>query len=183
LALGNALTTLNSDVDIVGKKTTFRSIELAYEDGPFRMQGAFARMRSEALVAPTTQSGFISASYRINRITPYVTLATIRPERRPQPAQLAQLGAPAAIVDITHFMLNSSVTRQNTYTLGLRYELTDTIALKAQADFIHNKDCSPVSLPAMGYGSPCAPPLLWPSVPVGWNGRANVYSATLDFVF
>ncbi|MBP9714061.1 MAG: hypothetical protein KBD60_10280 [Sterolibacterium sp.] len=182
-ALGNALTALVSDLDIVSKKTTFKSVELAYENGSLRLQGALARMDSESLVAPTAHTGFFLASYRFGRLTPYFTTAFIRPKRHTQPDQLAQLGAPPFIVDMTRFSVSGAAARQESYTLGLRYELTDTLALKLQTDFIRNQDCSPVSLPVMSPGTPCAPPMLWPTVPVGWNGRANVYSATLDFIF
>ena len=183
-ALGQAMTAFLDGIQTSNKQVTFRNIELSYEDGPLKIQGALARMNASALTIPRSRSGFISAGYRIGRFIPYATVSAIRTSEHTQPPlELARLGAPAHVVSMAQFTLRTPRTNQNTYTLGLRHELTNTVALKFQADFIRNKDCSPVSLPVIGPGAPCPPPLLWPSEPVGWNGHANVYSATLDFIF
>lgn len=183
LALGNALTSFIDEIQLLNRKTVFKSIELAYEDGPLKVQGAVARITSTSLLIPKSRSAFVSAGYRFGRLTPYATASFLRTRTYSRPEELASLGAPSYVVSMTQFLLSTPITNQDTYAFGLRYELANKAAVKFQADFVHNKNCSPVSLPVVGPGTPCAPPLLWPTVPPSWDGRANIYSAVLDFTF
>lgn len=183
--LGDALTSLVDNIQVNGKRGTYKTVELAYEDGPLKLQGAYARITSNSLLIPRGHSAFVSAGYRFGRFTPYATASLLRTKRSNYPQELAALGAdtsPGGIVDMAQFILSSPLTNQSTYALGLRYDFADNFAIKFQADFIRSKNCSPVALPGSGL-TPCTPPLLWPTVPPDWNGRANVYSAVLDFIF
>lgn len=180
--LGNAALRFVEDSGVAGKKITFDSIAMAYEDGPLQMQMAASRIKGDSLLFPNYKSGYAAVGYRIDRITPYALVSTIRSKMSDRASELQRLGASAGLVSVTSFTLQSPLTTQTTYSLGMRYEYSDTIALKFQADFTRNKDCSPVALP-LGSTPACAPPLLWPTVPVNWNGRAQTYSATLDFIF
>ncbi|SMB25292.1 conserved exported protein of unknown function [Sterolibacterium denitrificans] len=180
--LGNALYSLLDGIQVGGKRATYKTAELAYEDGPLKLQGAYARISSDSLLVPRGHSAFISAGYRFGRFTPYASVSVLRTKSSNYPQELAALGADPGTVGMAQFLLSTPQTRQNTYALGLRYDFAENFALKLQADFIRNKNCSPVALPGSGL-TPCAPPLLWPTVPPNWNSRANVYSAVLDFIF
>lgn len=186
-ALFGSLVSLLGDLEVADKHATYRTFELAYDDGPLKLQGAYARFTSDSLLIPHGHSAFISAGYRYGQFTPYATASLIRTKGSSKHQELAALGADqllpgVPLVAMTQFMLMTPGNNQNSYALGLRYDFTDTMALKLQADFIRNKNCSPVALPGSGL-PPCPPPLLWPTVPPSWNGRANIYSATLDFIF
>lgn len=186
-ALTTSLLSLLNGLEVANKHTTYKTFELVYDDGPLKLQGAFARFTSDSLLIPQGHSAFVSAGYRYGQFTPYATASLVRTKSSSRPQELAALGANqllpgVPLVDMTQFMLATPLNNQNSYALGLRYDFTDTVALKLQADFIRNKNCSPVALPGSGL-SPCPPPLLWPTVPTSWNNRASVYSATLDFIF
>ena len=187
--VSDTLYSLLDDLQIVGRRATYKTAELAYEDGPLKLQGAYAKISSTSLLIPRGHSAFVSAGYRFGRFTPYATVSAIRTKSSDYPQKLAAMGgnfipgAPApSIADTAQFILSSPLANQNTYTLGVRYDFAENFALKLQADLIRNKNCSPVALPGTGL-TPCTPPLLWPTVPPNWNGRANVYSAVLDFIF
>lgn len=178
------MTRFANDTKVSDSYVRFKNIELVYEDGPLKMQGAISRMTTSSLVIPQMKSAFVSAGYRFGRFTPYGVISRVRTDKHHEPAEMARLGETNPVfTDTAQFILTTAATNQNTYTLGVRYDLTDNMSLKLQSDFVRNKDCSPVALPLSRPGSACPPPLLWPSVPVGWNGRANIYSATLDFIF
>lgn len=191
-ALSDTLNALLDDIQLVGRRATYKTAELAYEDGPLKVQGAYAKFTGTSLLIPRGHSAFVSAAYRFGRFTPYATVSTLRTKSSDYPQRLAATGGNSVtipnpplnptVTDIAQFLLSSPLTKQNTYALGLRYDFADNFALKLQADFIRNKNCSPVALPGAGL-TPCAPPLLWSTVPPNWNGRANVYSAVLDFIF
>ncbi len=181
-ALGQAALRFVNDASLTNKHLTFDSLALAYEDGPLQAQMAVNRMKGNALLFPNSRSAYATLGYRLDRITPFALISSIRSKSSNRVNELQRLGASATLVNIANFALMSPLTSQTTYSLGMRYEYSDTIALKFQADFTRNKDCSPVALPMTAY-APCTPPLLWPTVPVDWNGRTQTYSATLDFIF
>lgn len=178
-----ALQELGAGMQLAGKHTTFKAINLAYEDGPLQTQLAFSRMDSNTPLTPNYKAGYASAGYRIGKLTPYVTTARIQTKHSQIPQRLGQLGASPMLTSVTHFMLESPMMDRHTWSVGVRYDIANNLALKMQLDSVRDKSCSPVSLPLMSPGTPCPPPLLSPTVPVNWDGRAQIYSAVLDFTF
>ena len=180
--LGNALQSFARDANTAGKKITMDSLAVAYEDGPLQTSMAISHLSGNAIVFPNIKSAYFLLGYRFGALTPYAVLSTVKAKKSDRSDILQRLGANPAIIGITNFLATSPLATQTTHSLGLRYDFAENIALKFQADFIRNRDCSPVALP-IGSSASCAPPLLWPTVPVNWNGRAQVYTATLDFTF
>lgn len=181
-----SLNALASDFSLVGKNISFTSIGLAYEDGPFQTQMAFNHWTSQSLLFPESHSGFISAGYRFGKFTPYAVISAVRSIKSSRADELAaRMNVPVSdpIPSMANFMLTTGQNVQHTYSLGVRYDLMANAALKFQMDMIRTRNCSPVNLPVVGADRSCAPPLLWSSVPVSWDGKANVYSAVLDFTF
>ena len=64
--------------------------------------------------------------------------------------------------------MRASTSDQQTYTLGMRWDVRQNMALKMQWDAIRGK---PDSRFPFATSKP------------GWNGRTNVMSLSLDFVF
>lgn len=183
-AVRNALTSIRRDIAVAGKHTRFTSLELAYEDGPLQMQGAISHLKSETLLLPDSKGGFLSVGYRLGRFTPYAALSAVKSEKNYRAEELRGRGTGLEpLISVADYMFTSADENQRTLTLGTRYALTHQMALKVQLDLIRNKTCSPISLPVVGTSPACSPPLLWPSLPTEWNGRAAAYSAVLDFIF
>ena len=182
LAAANGLDTLIADASMLNKHLSFQSLAFAYEDGPLQTQMALSHMRSGTLVVPGSNAGYLSAGYRLGKLTPYATISAIRSKASNRADNLSPT-TPAYAVSVARYMLLTGLETQHTYTLGLRYNLNSQTDLKFQWDSVRSNNCSPASPAVIGTAPPCAPPLLWPTVPVPWNGRANVLSATLDFIF
>jgi len=177
---------LASDFSLVGKNISFTSIGLAYENGPLQTQMALNHWTSQSLLFPESHSGFISAGYRFGKFTPYAVVSAVRSVKSNRADEVAaRMNVPISdpIPSITNFMLTTGQNIQHTYSLGVRYDLMANVALKFQMDMIRTRNCSPLNLPVVGTDRSCAPPLLWPTVPVSWDGKANIYSAVLDFTF
>lgn len=183
LPLAGALQAFGNDARLADKQSTFKAINLAYEDGPLQTQLAFSRIDSDSAIVPDYKSAYISAGYRFGKLTPYLAAARISTKHNDTPERLAQLGATPAITTMSRFMLNTGVMNRHSVSIGARYDIAQNLALKMQMDVVHNKSCSPLSLPFMSPGAPCPAPLMWPKVPVDWDGRAKIYSAVLDFTF
>jgi hypothetical protein len=194
--LQQALNSYAKDVSLLGKHISFSSIGLAYEDGPLQTQMALLHFTSQTLLYPEAHSGYISAGYRIDKLTPYVTISAVKSRKSSRADDLLNKGADPSLYDLANFMLTTGQEIQHTISLGMRYDMLPNVALKFQMDVIRNQNCSPVTNPGAGpAGSSCSAPLLWPLVPGSkdlpgntlvpgtWDGKANIYSAVLDFTF
>lgn len=182
-SFANTLNTLSDDLSMLNKNITFSSASLAYENGPLQTQMAYSHFTSDSLLFPQSDSAYVSIGYRFGKLTPYGVVSSVRSKKSNRLDALKGMGVDA-IANMATFMMSPGQSDQDTFSLGMRYDFMNNAALKFQVDRIRNKNCSPVSLPMPGaMASPCSPPLLWQTVPVSWNGRANVYSAVLDFIF
>lgn len=182
--LANSLNLFANDIALSSKHITFTNLGVAFDNGPLRTQLGLSHFTSESLLFPETDASYLSVGYRYGKLTPYAVISAVKGKKSSRADELAGQGIDN-LVSLTNFLIKdgSGLQIQNTLSLGVRYDLTNNAALKFQVDMIHNKTCSPVSLPLTGTSPPCSPPLLWPTVPVSWDGRATVYSAVLDFTF
>lgn len=129
------------------------SLGLVYDQGRLYLQ-AMASHLNRPGDAFDIQSGFLTVGYRMEPVTPYVSLSGSYSEG----ATFRELG-----LDVD----GEAGLTQQTLSLGARYDLSSNLALKTQLDLI-NVDQS-------GF--------LWREVEPDWNGRTEVLSINLDFVF
>lgn len=181
--LAQALYAFVDDFSPPGKRISFESLGVAYDKGPLQAQFAINHFTSKSLVYPESHAAYLSVGYRLGKFVPYGVVSAVRSKQNPRAETLASLGTPAPIANLARFMLSADMVTQHTYSLGMRYDFRDNMALKLQLDRIRNGNCAPASLPIVGTSPPCSPPILWASVPAPWNGRANVLSAILDFTY
>ncbi len=147
---------------------------LSSDPGQWFVMGEAISLKSSGLVLDTV-SGYVSGGYRFAKLTPYLTYARTHTELRAEPGvplaglppQLAGLGA--AINGVVAGLAGSD-TSQQTFSLGMRWDVASAIALKAQYDYIN-----------LDSGSPGMLTNLQPAFTPG--GDLNVFSLTLDFVF
>ncbi|REC94252.1 porin [Kushneria indalinina] len=124
------------------------SLGAAYSSGPLQLQAIWNR---DILADGDTwlDTGFVSAAWRMDRWTPYAMASGTRTH------------------DSREDPIGSNI-EQNTWSLGLRYDVTTHLALKAQFDRIHTR----------------SPGLLWRGIDDGWkDDQSNLVSLGLDFIF
>ena len=147
----------------------YYSLGAAYDDGPLQANAMLSRIRHTSVAFENSRSGMFIIGYRVGEVTPFAGFSWTRSEAK----QLAT-GLPNATAGLT--TLNASVAAvladshsdQNTSTLGLRWDFRRNMALKVQADVVRGTRQS-----------------IFPyrrETPL-WNGRTNVLSVSLDFVF
>jgi opacity protein-like surface antigen len=147
---------------------------LSYDPGDWFVMSEAVSLKSGGLLLDTT-SGYVSGGYRIGKLTPYLTYARTRTELREEPGvplaglppQLAGLGA---VINGAVAGLAGSDSSQQTFAVGMRWDVASAIALKAQYDYID-----------LASGSPGM--LANPQPEFQRGGDLNVLSLTLDFVF
>jgi hypothetical protein len=145
------------------------SAGLTYEEGPIQAQALLTHVDSDRIVMPASWEGFLSLGYRLGKVVPYGLWSRIS-SQHPQVPDLGALpGIPAAaplVAGVENFV-NANPDNQSTVAAGVRWNLLAKAALKCQVDRVQTR----------------LPNSLWDQAQPGWNGRATVLSAALDFVF
>jgi hypothetical protein len=169
---------LNASVPFSGFGTRYAGIGAGWEHGPWMLQGELARVTSDFKTLAGTL-GYFSTAYRIGSVTLFGTLSQVRPSHDaasnpnwmtqlvgagvplPQALEAQVLGSAAAAA------INSMRMDQRSVAAGMRWDMTPQLALKLQWDRFQVR--------ANGSG-------LWGNGTAS-PGRADVYSASLNFVF
>lgn len=152
---------------LAGTLTRFQSLGVAYDDGSWQMQAAASEIRHGTVMFENLRAAYGIVGYRFGSITPFIGYS-----RGSSTPKSLDTGLPqpffGPLNDAVATVLRSSHLRRSTYTLGARWDFARNMDLKAQVDFVRG-DASSLLLTA--------------DPRPGWNGRTNVYSLALDFVF
>jgi len=152
-------------------KWNVKSFALAYEKGPVQFHGSIARFTRDRAVLPDSWSGYASLGWRMGALVPYATFSRAVSNRPPVPELGAMPSLPdpvsQALVQGVRDLMRASVVDQRTVSAGLRWDFADNADLKFQVDRVSAHD----SIAG------------WQVIRPGWNGRATVFTVTLDFVF
>jgi hypothetical protein len=151
----------------------YTSLGLAYDSGPIQVNTSYSTIQSPHW--STMRKLYACGGYRIGKVTPYAGFVVERTDR-----DFLTAGYPAGLhpaLDQVNMIAGlaqaSLITNQTDVLFGLRYDLSQSMALKFQADLIRYQD----------------PGSLWdtslqtaPAESREYQG-ANIFSITLDFVF
>jgi hypothetical protein len=156
-----------------GSRVGFASAGFVYDDGQWMLQAEISNLSSDTPVFPKGQQGYASVGYHFGDFLPFVMLSGSRGPAavRPVTSWGSLLGPAAGQLQAgTITSLNSPRSAQSTVSLGMRWDFDARAALKLQWDHVRVRE--------NGWG-------LWTkdAADTGAPGRANVMSATLDFVF
>ena len=143
----------------------FYSLGAVYDQGPLQVQGMVVEMQHDSAIYQDSLGAYVVAGYRIGQFTPYAGVAWIRSQAKHGDSGLPD-GAPLSQA------LQQAIARthmeQTTFTLGTRWDFHRNMALKAQVDFVRGSSDSL---------------FLYPISNEAFDGKLNVYSVSLDFVF
>lgn len=148
--------------------TRFYSLGLVYDNGPMQVQGMVNTIRQETGVFQNSQAAYLLAGYRFGSITPYVGVSRWVSTLKPYSTGLPTGQGLDQLITSFDQVLTATSANRTTYTLGARWDVQQNVALKMQLDALSG---SAESRFPYARSEP------------GWNGRTNVFSVTLDFVF
>ena len=154
---------------------TFFGVGADYEPGKWYAMGEWAHQNTHSALGEAT-GWYVSTGYHMGKFTPYATFASIRADSSTFDSGLtlsalpAQSAMPAAALNEALNTILGSIARQNTSTLGLRWDLVRHADLTAQFDRTR-----------LGAGSFGTLTNLQPGFQRGTN--LNLFSLALDFVF
>jgi hypothetical protein len=157
------------NLDFSRRSIQFMSAGASYDEGPLLAQGMISRLQSDTPLDPDAWSGFVSCGVRVQQVVPYLAWSRIVSARASADLGLQAWSPMEAQVVAAAYaaFLASNQNDQHTLTLGLRWNFAPKADLKVQVDAVQARDSGG----------------LWRNVQPGWNGRATVASAVLDFVF
>jgi len=149
---------------VAGTTTRYHSLGVVYDAGPLQVQAMLNAIRHEAGYLHNSRAGYLLAGYRLGAVTPYVGVSWWKSKPKPYSTGLTD----PVLNGEYDFIMATSIADQTTYTLGARWDVLSNVALKLQWDAVRGSAAS--RLPVLR------------SQP-GWNGRTDVVSATVDFIF
>jgi hypothetical protein len=139
-------------------ETRYYSLGVVYDQGPLQVQGMVNRIRHETAFFANSHAGYLLAGYRVGAVTPFVGVSWWKTRSR---------GHSTGLPDVDLF-LAGGMTDRTTNSLGARWDLRTNMALKFQWDAVRGNAAS-----KFGYAR----------TDEAWNGKTNVLSVVLDFVF
>ncbi|SEA45183.1 porin [Alkalimonas amylolytica] len=125
-----------SQIRIDDASSAFMGLALGYDNGSLVLSGEVVRARVKDTVIPTQNGYYLSAGYRIDSYTPFVSF-----ERRDNDgkAEIYQaLAAENLFRPAVTTVVESFTTKRDTWNIGSRYDFHPSAALKVQ--FSSQKD-------------------------------------------
>jgi hypothetical protein len=142
------------------KLARFYSLGVVYDDGPLQVQGMLNRIDQQAGVFQNSHAGYLLAGYRLGSVTPYAGYSWWKSDYKNFPT--------AVPVPPFNAVLAASTSDQVTYTFGARWDFYRNLALKLQWDAVRGQAASKFP---------------FARTDAAWNGKTDVLSVTMDFVF
>lgn len=123
-----------------GVSATFTGFGLSYDQDNWVFTGEYTKRKTDSFVTDTT-GWYGTLGYRVNKFTPYFGLSKIVTNRRSSNpvTQLSGTGLDAYILTVqggVNQVLGVEKLDQKTTTLGVRWDATSNMAVKAQLDHI-----------------------------------------------
>lgn len=160
VAVADALSTRDTD-------TRYYSFGVVYDQGPLQVQGMVNRIRHETGFFANSHAGYLLAGYRVGAVTPFAGVSWWKTQSRSYSTGLPDVPYATLNRSYEQFM-TGGLTDRTTYSLGARWDLRTNMALKFQWDAVRGSAAS-----KFGYAR----------TDEAWNGKTDVLSVVLDFVF
>lgn len=161
-----------SRLDLDGAVVKNYNVGVQYDDGRNLLATEYGSARTEGnYVVPTRYGAYATYGRRFGNVMPYATYAISRRDTVMNSDAIPAAGSLAALNAAVNGVLQSGSTDQDSYSIGLRYELpsfavVNGALLKLQFDHID----------ADGRGD-----LI--NVKPGFDGKVNMITASIDFIF
>jgi hypothetical protein len=155
-------------IAVANKLATLYSAGAVYDDGPLQVQLMLSQTRQQSATYENTRAGYLIGGYRVGEFTPFAGVSWSKSRRAAYSTGLPNVPPFDALNEALAIFLAKGHTDHYTAILGARWDFRRNMALKAQLDMIRGKADSL---------------FLFGPTRADFNGKLNVFSAGLDFVF
>lgn len=139
-------------------RTHYYSLGLVYDQGPWQGQLMFNHIEQGTHALENSDGGYALLGYRVGAVTPYLGYSWVRSKPK------GNASSPVAL-----YVMQDSHSDQKTIFAGLRWDVAQNVALKAQWDGIRGEASSIFPYRRENRAA--------------WDGRMEVFSLALDFIF
>ncbi|GAA5176475.1 hypothetical protein GCM10025771_11280 [Niveibacterium umoris] len=156
---------------VEGTSGQFYGLGAAYDEGNWYAQAEYGYRQAEDGLLPKTSGWLLLGAYRWGAFTPYLSYSGFKTHSLNDfTATGTGFGALAAAALKAKYYGNAS--DREIFGMGVRWDFYRNVALKLQAEMVkHDHKDAPFSGAFVNLS------------PTTYDGRTNVYSAALDFVF
>lgn len=159
------LSHLADDFSVEGKRVHYYSIGAVWETNNWTLQTGATLFDSNFITFPDLNTHFISLGYQAGLWTPYVVYAKAVSDAKTQTTGLGAAVDEALLKPIAA----SSQVDQLSLSVGTRYELSQSTAIKVQYDYVKSEVKEGL--------------LVYSKNPEKWDGDLNTLTLGLDFIF
>ena len=156
-------TSASQALSAAGKLSRFYSMGMSYDNGPLQLRVMLSKTHQESAIFENSRAAYAMAGYRIGAFTPYGGYS----ETRSDPKHLSTGLGPVVDAQVASVM-DDSHSDQHTVFFGSRWDFARNMAFKAQVDLVRGSSGSVFQT-------------RWEKP--GYDGRINVFSLALDFIF
>jgi len=161
---------LRDDLTIRGESSHYAAVGFSYDDNRWLVQAEYSRLSGGPPSVPQGWRGYVSAGRRFGDFVPFAVAAWARPKPPRESSDVDWSFDPRAPYLQTAAIMAVDVGRidQHSASLGVRWDFSNTAALKLQWDrnWVNG----------MGWG-------LWPTANSPRGDSVNVMTTTIDWVF
>jgi hypothetical protein len=159
-------------LDLNGARVKNSDVGVQFDNGSNLVIVEYAHRESGSYVMPDMHSAYVSYGHRFGNLMPYGTYAIARRDDSDMSSAIPANSPFAPLAAIANGTIATGNDDQDSYTLGLRYEVPSFSVLKGaivklQYDHIEAKD---------GNG-------MFINVQPGFDGDTDMVSASFDFIF
>lgn len=129
--------------DFVGKKQQFFGLGYRFDNDTWLLQSEIGFINSQWDIERNTVSGYVSLGYQNDGMTYFATVSAVEPTKNNLSDSVGEISpnAPAAIAaaiqsfrPIIREALEQNVTKQHTFSLGVKWMLSASLVAKLQLD-------------------------------------------------
>lgn len=145
-------------------RTHYYSLGVLYDQGPWQAQLMLNHIDQGSNALENSNGGYALVGYRVGQVTPYLGYSWIKSREK------TRLVTGNALTDgVTDYVMGDSHSDQKTSFIGVRWDALHNVAIKAQWDAIRGDKTSyfPYRKDDRAH----------------WDGKTDVFSLTVDFVF
>lgn len=146
------------------KLTHYYSLGVLYDQGPWQAQLMLNHIDQGSNALENSNGGYALLGYRVGPVTPFVGYSWIHSSDKNRP--VTGNGLDDAI---TAYVMSDADSDQKTTFAGLRWDVLHNVAVKAQWDAIRGDQTSYFPYRKDDRAR--------------WNGKVDVFSLTVDFIF
>ena len=157
-----------ADLDLQGTDVRYYSVGVVYDRGPLFLQAMLGHFSYETRAIHDQDSAMLLAGYRMGEFKPFLGYSKVKSKRLHASSGLPDVGQGAVINAALAEVLGQSYADQHTVSMGVRWDFRHDMALKLQADLIRGHRDSVY---------------MFRRESSRWDGKTDVFSLALDFVF